>query len=139
MVASPITMDGKINEDTPRSTIILALISATMIWTLVYFISFMIRPNKSAQWHSLMVCLIHGTVITCLSYIVQVRKDQWPLSHPCKFITFSFYNFALHVRCHHVNVRAQDKYRHSVPRNVCGVVRFSEKMMRWRWGYQLQI
>ncbi len=88
------TLEDMIDNDIPGSTIILALISVTMIWTLVYFISFMIRPNKSAEWHSLMVCLIHGIVNTYVSYMVQMRKDSWPLNHPGKSYTLTL----LHVK-----------------------------------------
>ena len=73
------------HNETPGSVVFLAVLSATFLWTIVYFLSWMAWPHKRGVWHCLVVVSIHGVLITYLTYMHQMRIDPWPYRGPAPF------------------------------------------------------
>ena len=71
-------------DEVAGPVLFLAVIVSTFLWTIVYFASWMIFPQKKAFWHCYIVVFIHGVVTPTLSYVFQMRMDPWPFTHPGK-------------------------------------------------------
>ena len=68
-------------SEIPRLILFVAVISTTLIWTIVYFASWMTFPHKKALWHCFVVVLLHGIMSTILNYVIQMRADPWPFTY----------------------------------------------------------